>query len=354
MTPTEKILELMRQANITAAQITKELQLNHSAIDNWKSGKAKPSADALSKFADYFNVSVDYLLGRKNNDSSILHFYERLEKLCAEHGTTPTALCKKITNSTGNLATWKNGNARNDHLLKIANEFGVSVDYLLGNDHNSNIRANNIYEKIKKLCEKNNISIYKLEKDCQLSNGSIMKWANSSPNVDTLKRVAYRLNTTLDALITDDIPLNASVAYSEKEMYTFPVIGAICAGYDGTNEFNETGEEITVPKHLLKTHNPKDYFVLEVKGNSMYPLYMPGDKVLIRATTSIDSGSIAAVGYDGEEATLKKVEYEPNKNWMRLIPRNPEYPTVTIRGADLEQCRIYGEVVYLFRDKVGF
>lgn len=59
-----KILELMKNNNVTAATLTRELNLNHSAINNWTSGKAKPSADALSKIADYFNVSVDYLLGR--------------------------------------------------------------------------------------------------------------------------------------------------------------------------------------------------------------------------------------------------------------------------------------------------
>lgn len=69
MNTVEKIIKLMNDHNVTAASITKELGLNHSAIDNWKSGKAKPSADALSKLADYFDVSVDYLLGRTDDPS---------------------------------------------------------------------------------------------------------------------------------------------------------------------------------------------------------------------------------------------------------------------------------------------
>jgi len=59
-------------------------------------------------------------------------FYERLEELCRKNNTTPTAICKLITKSPGNLATWKNGNARNDHLIALAKHFNVSVDYLLG------------------------------------------------------------------------------------------------------------------------------------------------------------------------------------------------------------------------------
>ncbi len=141
---------------------------------------------------------------------------------------------------------------------------------------------------------------------------------------------------------------------SGNEMFTFKVIGTITAGYGGGTDYNPTGEEIAIPRHLLKSHNPDDYFVLEVRGNSMFPLYLDGDKVLIRKCNSVDSGKIAAIGYDGEDATLKKVEYVKGENWMRLIPRNPEYPTKTIRNGDLELCRVYGEVVYLFRDNVGF
>ena len=141
---------------------------------------------------------------------------------------------------------------------------------------------------------------------------------------------------------------------SGNEMFTFKVIGTITAGYGGGTDYNPTGEEIAIPRHLLKSHNPDDYFVLEVRGNSMFPLYLDGDKVLIRKCNSVDSGKIAAIGYDGEDATLKKVEYVKGENWMRLSPRNPDYPTKTIRNGDLELCRVYGEVVYLFRDNVGF
>jgi len=66
MNTVDKIIKLINEHHATAASITKEIGLNHSAIDNWKSGKAKPSADALAKLADYFDVSVDYLLGRTN------------------------------------------------------------------------------------------------------------------------------------------------------------------------------------------------------------------------------------------------------------------------------------------------
>lgn len=66
----EKILELMKSQNVTAAKLTKETNLPNSAITEWKKGKSKPSLDAIVKIADYFNVSVDYILGRANTEPS--------------------------------------------------------------------------------------------------------------------------------------------------------------------------------------------------------------------------------------------------------------------------------------------
>lgn len=58
--------------------------------------------------------------------------FERIQELCRKNGTNITSLCKEITGSSGNLPTWKNGNIRNDYLIKIADYFNVSTDYLLG------------------------------------------------------------------------------------------------------------------------------------------------------------------------------------------------------------------------------
>ena len=57
--------------------------------------------------------------------------FERLKTLCKDNGTTPTALCFKITGSKGNLPTWKKGNIRSDYLIAISNEFNVATDFIL-------------------------------------------------------------------------------------------------------------------------------------------------------------------------------------------------------------------------------
>jgi len=57
--------------------------------------------------------------------------YKRLESLCEQNNTKITPLCVEITGNKGNLSTWKKGNIRNDYLVKIAEKFNVTTDYLL-------------------------------------------------------------------------------------------------------------------------------------------------------------------------------------------------------------------------------
>lgn len=56
--------ELMQQRNVTAYTIWKETKIPQSSIGRWKAEKAIPSSDNLQKLAEYFDVSVDYLLGK--------------------------------------------------------------------------------------------------------------------------------------------------------------------------------------------------------------------------------------------------------------------------------------------------
>jgi len=58
--------------------------------------------------------------------------YEIIQDLCKNNGTNISALCELVTGSKGNLATWKKDYMRSDYLLKIAEHFGVTTDYLLG------------------------------------------------------------------------------------------------------------------------------------------------------------------------------------------------------------------------------
>lgn len=62
-------------------------------------------------------------------------FWDIFETLCLQHGSTPTAISKKIGFSNATAAKWKKGSMPNGATLqKIADYFNVSVDYLLGKE----------------------------------------------------------------------------------------------------------------------------------------------------------------------------------------------------------------------------
>lgn len=60
--------------------------------------------------------------------------YEIFERLCAERGVTAYRVCKETGLKTGSISNWKSGKyqLKQDKLQKIAEYFGVSVDYLMG------------------------------------------------------------------------------------------------------------------------------------------------------------------------------------------------------------------------------
>ncbi|MEA5002485.1 MAG: helix-turn-helix transcriptional regulator [Christensenella sp.] len=58
----ERIRELCGQKNTNFAALERELGFGQGTIRKWDA--SSPSGDKLDKVADYFDVSVDYLLGR--------------------------------------------------------------------------------------------------------------------------------------------------------------------------------------------------------------------------------------------------------------------------------------------------
>lgn len=58
-----------------------------------------------------------------------------------------------------------------------------------------------IVERIKQLCSENGLNIFKLEKEIGISNGTIARWATSSPTAENLAKVADRFHVSVDYLM---------------------------------------------------------------------------------------------------------------------------------------------------------
>lgn len=206
-------------------------------------------------------------------------------------------------------------------------------------------------EILKELRKRDDLTQEQLAKNCGISKSAISMYENGNrtPDFETLEVFADYFNVNLSYLIGEGQKLKAPQITSD--IVTFPVVGSIAAGYDEIAVEDWSGETIDIPVSYLRGHKKEEFFVLSVHGDSMYPIYMDGDKVLVlRQSTLNRSGEIGAVLYEGENATLKKVEYVKGENWMRLVPINPEFKPKTIEGAALEQCLVLGVPRLLVRD----
>ena len=61
-----------------------------------------------------------------------------------------------------------------------------------------------LYDNVKKICEEKGISVGKIEKDLQLSNGSICKWNENEPGIRKVQKVANYLGVSIEELLKDE------------------------------------------------------------------------------------------------------------------------------------------------------
>lgn len=62
-----RLRELRKQRNISQLKLAMDLNMNQNCISRYESGTREADYRTLIALADYFNVSVDYLLERTNN-----------------------------------------------------------------------------------------------------------------------------------------------------------------------------------------------------------------------------------------------------------------------------------------------
>lgn len=89
MTLVDRIRALANQRDMSLPQLEVELGLGNGTISRWRS--SSPNTDKLQKIADYFNVSMDYLLGRditlnKRDQQDINEILASTEQLLKQDG----------------------------------------------------------------------------------------------------------------------------------------------------------------------------------------------------------------------------------------------------------------------------
>ena len=74
----DKFVELCIKHNTKPNPVAKELGISSGAVTKWKKEGSQPNSTTLKKIADYFGVSVEYLLGKDNNIKKDLSPKEQL------------------------------------------------------------------------------------------------------------------------------------------------------------------------------------------------------------------------------------------------------------------------------------
>lgn len=70
-----RIKELRKEKNLTQADLAKLLDVSDRSIGFYENEKRDPDTKALKKLADYFSVTIDYLLGRTDTRQEVEAVY---------------------------------------------------------------------------------------------------------------------------------------------------------------------------------------------------------------------------------------------------------------------------------------
>ena len=62
-----RLKELRKQRKISQLKLAMDLSLSQNSISRYETGERQADYNTLIRIADYFDVSIDYLLGRTDN-----------------------------------------------------------------------------------------------------------------------------------------------------------------------------------------------------------------------------------------------------------------------------------------------
>lgn len=193
------------------------------------------------------------------------------------------------------------------------------------------------YQKIQVLCKKAGTTPTALCKDLKLSTSMVTRWRNGTiPHVDTLQKIADYFEISVRELISDE-PSGKGVR--------IPVFGSVAAGIP-IEAITDIEDYEEISEALAKTG---EFVALKIKGDSMTPLMIECDTVIVRVQDTADTGDIAVVMVGGSDATCKKIRR--TADGIVLISINNAYDPMFFTNAEIESLpvRIFGKVVEMRR-----
>lgn len=169
-------------------------------------------------------------------------------------------------------------------------------------------------------------------------------WVNAKtyPRIDRIEQMAEYFGIGKSELLEERLP-NGAIPYQKRPTLPIPIVGVVSCGTPLLAEDNIEGY-IDTPAQDVTTG--ETYFWLRAKGDSMINVGIhEGDLLLIRQQNDVDSGDIAVVAINEDDATLKRVIKKENA--LILQPENPSYETKIFIGEEMTSVHIRGRLMKL-------
>lgn len=135
----KRLQELVDIKDKGKKELSKFMNVSLALIYKWINNETKPNLANLIQIADFYNISIDYLAGRTDDNSfvktkQVIPFDVNIKNILSERKITKYRLFKDCGFSDGHDYSWftlKNS-PRYDNLLKIAEYLNMSMDEIAG------------------------------------------------------------------------------------------------------------------------------------------------------------------------------------------------------------------------------
>ena len=202
-------------------------------------------------------------------------------------------------------------------------------------------------ERLNEALIKRGISAAELSRRLNINEATISQYRKGlyEPKQRRTQKIAEALNISIPWLLGGDVPMEPPkeqttlTALPSDKIFMRPLYNSVAAGIGAVAD----NTILTYIPTFISNSMEKDMYIwVNVQGDSMSPLIDDGSKILIRMQDSVDSGQIAVILIDNEEAVVKKVEY--GTDYVTLISINPYYPPRCFEGKEVLRLRVVGLV----------
>ena len=194
---------------------------------------------------------------------------------------------------------------------------------------NEEIILEKFAERFSELVKNSSIEVSKLAEMLGIkSKSTIYRYMNAemAPKLTTVKYASEIFNVNPLWLMGYDVD-----KYVTKKdilgnpVVPIPLVGTVKAGYNYLAQENWIG---TVDAETSLVGDGKDYFALKVKGDSMAPVVIEDDIVIIKKQNDCENNEFAVVIINGDEGTLEKIK--KSDSGIILQPLNPAYRSCNV------------------------